>query len=446
MTSKDLLYALDGVGDDLLTALDEAETRTRPEPRRPGLRRSLWTAAACAAVAALVLLTLPRLRQNPEPTPAATTETAAPQETPQPPAAQLPQLLWNEPGTPPPGVGGTDVAGVMMVSEPLTAAQLARCAPDTLPEGLRIRESAAHYYLKNGAGGLASVELRLSAPALTNRITLRLWLPDRPQYYDCIMEPKPTETAAGELEGLVYRAYQYEYWHGEGDSAEQPPTRWLSLFLSFERAGTAYQLVCEVPEAEEAQARDAFAALLQSYARSQNAPELESFRCGEYVHRDETLSPDAAQADPDFGAYYPAQPPEGMESDFIRRYQFQDSDNNLHANWTGDGASLEWLISYADAETQERLTRPEEREAYDISLYPGAWYQNAPPEVRDRLERPTFRIEPLRPDMIQSRQRSDGAVTWTVQFCVLYPSGVQIRVSGRNLDADWVYETLKSMS
>lgn len=47
--------------------------------------------------------------------------------------------------------------------------------------------------------------------------------------------------------------------------------------------------------------------------------------------------------------------------------------------------------------------------------------------------------------MIQSRQRSDGAVTWTVQFCVLYPGGVQIRVSGRNLDADWVYETLKSM-
>lgn len=333
----------------------------------------------------------------------------------------------------------------MMVSEPLTAEQLARCVPDTLPEGLRIRESAAHYYLKNGAGGLASVELRLSAPALTNPITLRLWLPDRPPRYDCVTEPQPTETAAGELEGLVYRAYQYEYLHGEGDPDQNPPARWLCLFLSFERAGTAYQLLCEVPEAEETQARNTFAALLQSYARSRNAPELETFQCGEYVHRDETLSPEEARADPDFGAYYPAQPPAGMESDFIRRYQFQDSDNNLYGIWTGDGASLEWMISYADMETRERLTRPEEREAYDLSFYPGAWYQNAPPEVRDRLEKPTFQIETLTMDMIKSRQRSDGDITWTVQFCVLYPSGVQVRVNGRNLDADWVYETLKSM-
>ena len=46
MTSKDLLYALDGVGDDLLTALDEAETRTRPGhaaggPAHPGERGPL---------------------------------------------------------------------------------------------------------------------------------------------------------------------------------------------------------------------------------------------------------------------------------------------------------------------------------------------------------------------------------------------------------------------
>lgn len=459
MTSKELLYALNGVGDDLLTAPEgEGEAlRTRREPAAPRrrVRRYAWTAAAFAAAAALAFLALPGLR------PQLPAQTAGPEQSAQigaplnpastdaPEAKTPPELVWNVLDSAPSGTDPTDVAGVVMVGEPLTAEQLARCAPERLPEGLRVTGSGASYYLMDGSGGLAWVELRFAREGLTNPIQMKLWMPERPPHYDCVLEPIPEETEAGVLEGLSYRAYQYAYLHGEGDPEENPPERWLSLSLRFARCGAEYQLVCETPEREEQSARDTLSALLRAYAESETGPELDGFRCGEYVCRDETLSPEAARSDPDFGAYFPQSVPEGMVCDRIRRYQFQDGPNYLYGVWAREGQSiqLEWLISVADEETQSRLVQPEQRKAYDLSLYPGAWYTNAPAEVRDRLERPVFPAETLTEAMIAARQRYDPNldVTYTVQFDVLYESGITVRVSGQDLDAGWIYETLQGM-
>ena len=453
MTSKELLYALNGVGDDLLTAPEGTEEKLQ-RPAAPR-RRVIWTAAACAALAALAVLALPGLRPQPP------TQTAGPEDSAQigaplnpdtadaPEDKTPPELVWNLLDSSPTGTGPTDVAGVFMVSEPLTAEQLARCIPERLPEGLRVTERIACYYLQNGSGGLGWVELRFADEALPDPIRLRLWRPDAPPHDDCVLEPTPEETEAGVLEGLSYRAYQYGYLHGDGDPDEQPPERWLSLSLRFARCGAEYQIVCETPAREEARARTTLSALLQAYAESETAPELDSFRCGEYVCRDETLSPEAARSDPDFGAYFPQSVPEELQPDYIRRYQFQDGPNYLFGVWAREGASiqLEWLISEADGETLLHVVRADERERWDLSLYPGAWYTNAPAALRDDLQCPAFPADTLTEEMIAARQRYDSNlnVTYTVQFDVLYDSGVTVRVSGQDLDAGWIYDTLQGM-
>ena len=456
MTSTQLFESFQYLDDALLA---EAPARTAA-PRRVRLR---WgAAAACVLLVAGAVLALPRLKSAP-----ATgvgevnwTWTPPPQsaaggaETPRPiqpggvpgaealEAAPAPTVLaWNDvEGAA--GPLGADVAGVMQVGEPLTGAQTAECAPEIRLEWMDGFTGFASYYLKDGAGGLACVEMKVTHAGV-GEYTIRLRDVDAPKTPNCIARPGPETDRVGSLNGLEYRAYRLRYYHGEGDPALYPPEAWTEMEIVFVRENVEYTLSAAVPETLEDAAAADLKDLLLAYAGTHAVPDLRAFRCGEYLYRDDTLTLAEALSDPDFGAYLPAEGPEGFAFDFARRYQFEEAANYLMAFWTQGRSDLQWLVRPLTEEAEKRIVSPEERERYDWTRYPVPWSAYAAQENWATVENPVFCIGDLTPEILSARVHTGDEGQSMFRFGVLYESGILVEVNARGVSAEWVYETLK---
>ena len=457
MTEKQLFESLQYLDDALLV-----EAGTAARPKRPALRRA---AAAAAGLALIVGAALALSRPGTSSLPASTEAVAGGKANqtevqrvgvPQPGGvpgtdAKLPdaesapaslRLVWNERE----GAEGDLDADmqVMIVAEPLTAAQLADCAPEIRLEWMDNFEGTASYYLNNGAGGLAWVELRVTRADAGRAYTVRLRdaeAPELPSLYEY-----QTETdRVGSVGGQEYRAYRLRYWHGEGEPGANPPSEWTELTVIFEKEGVAYTLGASCPAAREEEAAADLADLLLCYAGTHSAPELGAFRCGEHVLIDESLTLEEARADADFGAYLPADGPEGLAFEDARRYRLDESVDYLLALWSGrDGAHRElfWLAEPLDGEAAARLVSPNAPERWDLRLYPAPWTQYAAPEDWLTLEDPVFPAEMLSPEVVTARTREDYDGLDYCNLSVLYDDGTVVRVRARGVSADWLYAAL----
>ena len=450
MTSMQLFESLQYLDDALL---EETPARSAA-PRRRWLG---WGVAACLALtvgaAALLYLPAPVMNGRTEPGTASpeqaagTAETARPVEPggvpgpgAAPDAAPVPDVLaWNEVDETRRAVAG-DVAGVMMVAEPLTEAQRAACSPEIKLEWMGDFDGFADYYLKDGAGGLAYIEMTVTHPGVSS-YTVRLRDADTPEPPSCLSTVRETDRA-GCYGGQEYRAYRLHYLHGEGDPRENPPEAWTEMQVVFEREGVVYTLTAAVPQALEDAAATDLRDLLLAYAGTHAVPDLSAFRCGEYLYRDDTLTLPEALSDPDFGAYLPAEGPEGFKFDFARRYQFEEVADYLLAFWTSGRADLQWLIQPVTAEAQSRVVSPEERERYDWNLYPVPWSAYAKQEDWAAVENPVFRIGDLSMELIAARVHTGDEGQSMFRFGVLYDSGVLVEVNARDVPPAWVYEAL----
>ena len=453
MTSIQLFESLQYLDDGLL------EETPAVNARRVWLR---WgAAAACALLVAGAVLALPRLKNEPAPatggevywTPlpqgaaggAETPRPIQPGGVPGPEAAEavpVPTVLaWNEVD----GAAWTpeaDVAGVMQVAEPLTAAQTAECSPEIRLDWMDDFTGYAAYYLKDGAGGLAHIEMKVTDPGV-GTYTVRLRDVNAPEMPSCY--PAKETDSVGSLNGQEYRAYRMQYYHGEGDPALNPPAAWTEMKLVFVRENVEYTLLADVPQTLADAAAIDLRDLLLAYAGSHSVPDLSAFRCGEYLYRDDTLTLPEALADPDFGAYLPAAGPEGFDFDFARRYQFEEVSNYLLAVWMQGRADLEWLVQPLTAEAEERIVDPAEREHYDLSLYSIPWSKSVPSELWMTVQDPVFRIGELTPALVDARIHYGDEGVPACHFSVLYESGIVVRVIAKGVPAAWVYEALTQM-
>jgi hypothetical protein len=446
-----------------LQYLDDALLTKAPavNSRRVWLR---WgTAVAAFVLVTGAVLALPRLRSGGEvPAPAAGSGEVYWTELPQiadetarpiqpggvpgpgaaPDAAPVPDVLaWNDVDETRRGIA-SDVAGVMMVGEPLTGAQIAVCAPEIRLEWMDGFTGFAAYYLKGGAGGLAYIEMTVPHEGV-GTYTVRLRDVNAPEMPSCY--PVQGTDSVGSLGGQAYRAYRLRYFHGEGDPAQNPPEAWTEMQVVFEREEVVYTLTAAVPQALEDAAAIDLRDLLLAYAGSHGVPDLGAFHCGEHLCRDDTLTLPEALADPDFGAYLPEEGPEGFGFDFARRYQFEEAENYLMAFWTRGRADLEWLIKPVTAEARSRVVSPEERERYDWNLYPVPWSAYAAQEDWATVENPVFRIGDLSPELIAARVHIGDEGQTMFRFGVLYDSGVLVEVNVRDVPAEWVCEALTQM-
>ena len=159
--------------------------------------------------------------------------------------------------------------------------------------------------------------------------------------------------------------------------------------------------------------------------------------------RNDTLTLGEAQCDPDFGSYLPKTVPSRFVFELARRFINQDA-NGLYVLWTvGLGGNLSWNISKATDYDYERIVSADDREKYDMSLYPIPWAQSVPSELQEYVHNPVFPADKLTLDIIKARayyvdiDRGD-APGWRMDFNVLYDETViSVNIIGMSPEEVW---------
>lgn len=243
------------------------------------------------------------------------------------------------------------------------------------------------------------------------------------------------EEVVSVCEKVEYRVYQYEV----GNTVTLTATASINdLYFHFamdvtseqlERAKADFQCVLECFATYEAGKPDL------SVITPEEIPELME----QIFH---TLA--EAQAEPDFGQYMPSALPAGFEESTIRRFQFQNS-NYLSGLWSKGLDDLAWVVSpYAEADAH-RLTSVEDKENYDLALYPIPRADSVPDELREIVDNPIFDAEELTLEAVYRRayKVNDAGDTdgWRMEFSVKY-GDVVVTVRAKGVTPEWVYQQL----
>ena len=159
--------------------------------------------------------------------------------------------------------------------------------------------------------------------------------------------------------------------------------------------------------------------------------------------RNESLTIAEARNDPDFGAYLPQGFPSKFRFGVAQRILNQTIDALVVFWYADEYDQLVWNIFKPTEYDLARVVSVNEREKYDLSLYPIPRYESVPREYREYVNNPVFRAEELSFDVIQSRAYyvdNDIGDTpgWRMEFSVLYGDVVvSVRLKGVSPEHAW---------
>lgn len=248
----------------------------------------------------------------------------------------------------------------------------------------------------------------------------------------------PGEATLSVCEKVEYTLYQY-------DTGSQI-TLGADAFIS----GIYFHFSIDTTQEKLEQSKADFQCVLECFARYEDGkPDLSVITPGQIPELTEqifnTLS--EAQSEPDFGQYMPSQLPAGFEEAAIRRFKFQNA-NYLSGLWSKGLDDLSWVVSpYTEADAR-RLTGINEKENYDLSLYPIPRADSVPDGLREIVDDPIFAAEELTLDAIYCRayKISDAGDTdgWRMRFSVRY-GDIIVSVSAKGVEPEWLYQQLVNL-
>ena len=238
--------------------------------------------------------------------------------------------------------------------------------------------------------------------------------------------------------GLDYRAYQYQL----GNKFE------LSAYVIINDIYFAFSM--SVPQDDLEQAKEEFQRVLECFAYyEEGEPDLSIIVPEEIPELTEQMfdTLTEAKAEPDFGSYLPSEIPAGFGDASIYRFKFQNS-NFLTAMWSKGLDDLSWVVTPYTEEDAHRLTNVDDKENYDLSLYPIPRADSVPDELREIVNDPIFEAEELTLEAVYCRayKVDDAGDTngWRMKFSVKY-GDVIVSVSTKGVDPEWVYQQLTGL-
>ena len=248
----------------------------------------------------------------------------------------------------------------------------------------------------------------------------------------------PGETIASFCNKVEYRVYLYE------------TGKTITLAADAIINDLYYHFSMDTSNAELEQAKTDFQCILECFAcYEEGKPDLSLVVPEKIPELTEIMfsTLPEAQAEPDFGKYLPSELPVGFGDAIIRRFQFQNS-NSLSGMWSRGMDDLSWVIRPYTEEDAERLTGVEDKENYDLSLYPIPRAQSVPDELREIVQDPIFEAEELTMEAVWCRayKANDAGDTagWRMRFSVRY-GNVVVSVSAKGVEPEWVYRQLCSL-
>ena len=411
-----LFESMNGIDEDILARSEKQ--------RRKGIGKALLTVAGWAACFA-VIWTAARFASWPEVpvTPDSTggpalqsSEATVPTEEPGPDW----EIYYNETG----GIMATDIARVNgYFTEVLSEAELAAVLPENLPGEMECTGYGG--FDKNGK--LIEVCLQSMRPAVVEVI-----ISPEPIARCCVIEGEKVYSYCGDVEFVVT-------YCDTGDGVE---------FLEAEaKIGENYYLL-SMYSAPSVAFRQNFKALLEAFALDEDGPRLSQIvaeSAGDWIY--EQVTQEDALDDPDFGAWMLSQWPQGFTEESIWRHrdQYQDC---LSGMWIRSHDQISWQISWFTEEDSARYTSVEDKENYDLSLYPIPRADSVPEELWTIVDNPIFDIEELTLDVVRARaytvEDSGDSGGWRMNFSVRY-GDVLVTVRAKGVDPEWVFEQLMAL-
>jgi len=254
--------------------------------------------------------------------------------------------------------------------------------------------------------------------------------------FDCVL---PGEEVVSVCNGVEYKAYQYEL----GDT--------ISLSARTKLGDIYFGFAMDTTKAQLEQAKADFQYVLECFAYYEKGkPDLSVIVPEEIPELMEqvftTLS--EARTEPDFGLYLPSDLPVGFGDAAIRRFKFQNS-NYLSGMWSRGMDDLSWVVDYySEEDDAHRLTSAQNKESYDLSLYPIPRADSVPDELREVVDNPIFEAEELTLDTVycQAYKVNDAGDTdgWRMKFSVRY-ADVIVSVSSKGVEPEWLYQQLMNL-
>lgn len=303
-----------------------------------------------------------------------------------------------------------------------------------IPDGQAEEMTFSGYAGFDGEGTLIDVVLQVNAPFLDKANVSVLFSNEEP--IPCYVIPD--EPVASKLNGNDFEVYK---WSAGGD------TFYYDAFGHIN--GCFVQISYMSRGADEVQSRIDFEALANCFtAYKDGKPDLSAIKADEIPEFfDLKLTLSDAQADADFGAYMLGTVPSGYTEEAIRRYKDQNK-NYLSGLWTNGLAELSWHISAYNENDAARLTSVEQRENYDLSLYPIPRADSVPEELRQIVDNPIFDANELTLEAVFMRAYKvndagdiDG---WRMAFSVKY-GDIIVEVRTKGVEPEWVYQQLMKL-
>ena len=160
------------------------------------------------------------------------------------------------------------------------------------------------------------------------------------------------------------------------------------------------------------------------------------------------LTYEQAKADTDFGVYFLKEVPTGFAEENIIRTHHPKGSDFLSGLWTKGYDEISWRVTEFGKDDAMRLTSVEQKENYDLSLYPIPRADSVPPELDKIVYFPVFEAEELTLDAVYARAYvvddagdSDG---YRMEFAVKFGDKV-VEIRAKGLSPEWIFEQIKAL-
>lgn len=410
-------------GTELLDKMELVDPAYVAEADLPMKKKRHWkvwgSLAACLCVAAGAVVLWGGAGNQPVPGP------VPPAPVVQPPETGWNHIAWNEEEMVVDACRHIDPG---FFTQELRAEELKRLVP-VLENGMTCTGRGAF----DGEGNLLYVELFVKTSLPDALVTVRIG-----DSFDGLYDRD------SEAERSQYGTMEYEL-----SRMDQGET--VLLRGTAEPGGIVVTFSMEVPKAQEEDGKADFLRVLRSFAvYEENKPDLSQItpdRIPDWI--DQKLTTQEALADPDFGPWVLAKPPKGFTLEENWRYMSEYKGMDLLSQcWTKGMSQLDWRVEHFTQDRQELLVHPEEREKYDMALYPIPLCDSVPDELREVVDHPIFESEELTEEMVWARAHKveDAGDTngWRTNFSVRY-GDILVTVNAKGVEPDWLYAQLSQL-
>ncbi|SHN51544.1 hypothetical protein [Desulfitobacterium chlororespirans] len=413
----------DALHQKLMSCTGTGTGKARTQHRAPLLRR--YTAAfACLALALLGVFMLPRFMEHPLALMPGNPGISQPDDA----LSQYP-LIFNKAHD---LLATSDMAIPGHFWQELTTDELHAVFPG-LADMRRIT-ATANFSSDQNVASLFNIDAHVLSPS---GLETYLQLAPGQVQLDYVFD---VETKTSDLLGTEVTAGYFE---------TRPNSRGLRniiYFAAFQLADLAYYVELGGPEAEKEALQAEISELVGRLIEGGRA-DLTVFHPVIPELREERLTLGEARADADFGAYLPADLPEGFAFEDALR-SIKQNEDALFVNWAKGMGYINWRVSLLEDKDQGRITSIAHKENYDLSLYPIPRADSVPGELQDIVDNPIFLMDELTLDAVRARtyEIADAGDEpgQRMSFSVLY-GDVLVEIGVKGAAPEGIFEILQGI-